>query len=121
MSKRVLVVDDSGTMRKIISRSLHAVGFTEVVEAADGSEGIAAFRNGGFELVITDWNMPNKTGVEMTREIRATGSKAPIVMVTTEGDKSHVLEAIQAGVSDYLVKPFTAELLRDKLVKFAVL
>jgi two-component system chemotaxis response regulator CheY len=118
MSK-VLVVDDSGTMRKIIIRSLLAEGFTDVVEAADGNEGLAAFQAGQFDLVMTDWNMPNKSGIELTREIRALGSAVPIYMITTEGEKSRVLEAIQAGISDFLVKPFTAENLREKLQKYA--
>jgi two-component system chemotaxis response regulator CheY len=120
MSNKVLVVDDSGTMRKIIIRSLNAHGFTDVVEAADGIEGWAAFQQQAFRLVMTDWNMPNKSGIELTREIRATGSKVPIVMVTTEGEKGRVLEAIQAGITDYLIKPFTADALREKLQKFAV-
>lgn len=119
MSNKVLVVDDSGTMRKIIIRSLNAAGFTDIVEAADGNEGMAAFQAGSFDLVMTDWNMPNKTGIELTREIRATGSQVPIYMITTEGEKSRVLEAIQAGISDFLVKPFTADNLREKLQKYA--
>ena len=118
MSNKVLVVDDSGTMRKIISRALNSVGYTEVVEAGDGVEGIKAFEAEPFKLVMTDWNMPNKSGLELTSEIRATGSTVPIFMVTTEAEKSRVVEAIQAGVSDYLVKPFTADTLREKLGKF---
>lgn len=120
MSNKVLVVDDSGTMRKIIARSLNSAGFNEVVEAADGVEGMAAFQQQPFHLVMTDWNMPNKSGLELTREIRASGSKVPIFMVTTEGERSRVVEAIQAGITDYLVKPFTADALREKLGKFAV-
>jgi two-component system chemotaxis response regulator CheY len=118
MSK-VLVVDDSGTMRKIITRALNSVGITDVVEAGDGHEGLSAFNSHEFSLVMTDWNMPNKSGVELTRDIRATGSKIPIFMVTTEGEKGRVLEAIQAGVTDYLVKPFTSDNLRDKLAKYS--
>ena len=120
MSNKVLVVDDSGTMRKIIIRSLNAVGFTEIVEAADGADALAAFQKHEFRLVMTDWNMPNKSGLELTREIRATGSKVPIYMVTTEGEKGRVLEAIQAGITDYLVKPFSTDALLEKLNKFAV-
>ena len=120
MGGKVLVVDDSATMRKIISRALHAVGFPDIVEAADGNEGLAAFQEGPFQLVMTDWNMPNKSGIELARDIRATGSKVPIFMVTTEGEKTRVLEAIKAGVTDYLVKPFTADMLQEKLNKFAV-
>lgn len=119
MSNKVLVVDDSGTMRKIIIRSLNVVGWTEIVEACDGNEGLAAFQSEPFRLVMTDWNMPNKSGIELTREIRASGSKVPIFMVTTEGEKGRVLEAIQAGITDYLVKPFSADMLREKLSKFA--
>ena len=118
MSQKVLVVDDSGTMRKIISRSLQAAGFSDIVEAADGNEGLAAFQSGSFDLVMTDWNMPNKSGIEMVRDIRALGSAVPIYMITTEGEKSRVLEAIQAGITDYLIKPFTADTLRDKLLKY---
>lgn len=119
MSNKVLVVDDSGTMRKIISRSLQAAGFTDIVEAGDGNEGLAAFQADTFDLVMTDWNMPNKSGIELVRDIRATGSQVPIYMITTEGEKSRVLEAIQAGITDYLVKPFTADTLREKLMKYA--
>ena len=114
----VLVVDDSSTMRKIIVRSLQAVGIPSTVEAGDGVEGLARFRSGEFQLVMTDWNMPNKTGIELARDIRALGSTVPIIMVTTEAEKARVLEAIQAGVNDYLVKPFTSDVLRQKLERF---
>lgn len=107
-------------MRKIIIRSLNAIGVTDIVEAADGNQGLAAFQQNCFTLVMTDWNMPNKSGLELTSDIRATGSTVPIVMVTTEGEKSRVLEAIRAGISDYLIKPFSADVLQEKLNKFAV-
>jgi two-component system chemotaxis response regulator CheY len=119
MSK-VLVVDDSGTMRKIIARALTSVGFTEIVEAADGNEGLTAFQQQAFDLVMTDWNMPVKSGIELTRDIRTLGSSVPIFMVTTEGEKGRVLEAIRAGITDYMTKPFTADALREKLDKYAV-
>lgn len=118
MSEKVLVVDDSGVMRKIIIRSLSAVGFNDVVEAADGVEGFKAFQENEFGLVLTDWNMPNRSGIELTRDIRATGSTVPIFMITTEGERSRVVEAIQAGVNDYLLKPFTPEQVREKLDKY---
>ena len=118
VSKKVLVVDDSGTMRKIIIRSLAASGFTDIVEAADGNEGLAAFKSAPVELVLTDWNMPVKSGVEMSRDIRALGSKVPIFMITTEAEKTRVIEALQAGITDYLVKPFTPDALRAKLEKY---
>jgi len=115
---KVLVADDSITMRKIIIRSLNAVGVTEIVEAGDGNEALAKFGTEPFDLVLTDWNMPNKSGLELVKDLRGQGAKQPILMVTTEAEKSRVLEAIQAGVSDYLVKPFTADVLREKLQKF---
>jgi two-component system chemotaxis response regulator CheY len=102
-------------MRKIIIRSLNAVGISSVVEAADGSQAVASFKPGTFDLVLTDWNMPGKSGLEVIKEIRAQDAKVPIIMITTEAEKGRVIQAIQAGVTDYLVKPFTAETLREKL------
>jgi two-component system chemotaxis response regulator CheY len=117
MSARVLVADDSSTMRKIIIRSLQAVGVGTTTEAQDGAEAVSLFKPGEFDLVLTDWNMPGKTGLEVVQEIRAQDAKVPIIMVTTEAEKGRVMQAIQAGVSDYLVKPFTADTLREKLQK----
>ncbi len=117
MSKRVLVADDSSTMRKIIIRSLQAVGVPGATEAADGTEAVAIFKPGEFDLVLTDWNMPGKSGLEVVQAIRAQDANIPIIMVTTEAEKGRVLQAIEAGVSDYLVKPFTADTLREKLEK----
>jgi two-component system chemotaxis response regulator CheY len=117
---RVLLADDSGTMRTIIRRSLETLGVSGAVEASDGQQAIELFKSGGgFDLVLTDWNMPGKSGMDLVREIRALDKKVPIVMVTTETEKARVLEAIGAGVSDYLVKPFTADVLRQKLERFA--
>jgi two-component system chemotaxis response regulator CheY len=118
---RVLLADDSGTMRAIIRRSLESLGVSGAVEAADGIQAVEIFKAGsGFDLVLTDWNMPGKSGVEVAREIRVLDKIVPIVIVTTEAEKSRVLEAIQAGVSDYLVKPFTTEVLRKKLERFTL-
>ena len=117
MNSRVLVADDSSTMRRIIIRSLSAVGSASAVEAANGQEAVDKFKPGDFDLVLTDWNMPHKNGLEVITEIRAMDADVPIIMVTTEAEKSRVLEAIQAGVSDYLVKPFTADMLKEKLKK----
>jgi two-component system chemotaxis response regulator CheY len=117
---RVLLADDSGTMRTIIRRSLESLGVIGAVEAADGLQAIQLFKAGGFDLVLTDWNMPGKTGIEVAREIRTINQTVPIVMITTEAEKARVVEAIQAGVSDYLVKPFTTEVLRQKLERFAL-
>lgn len=117
ISTRVLLADDSSTMRKIILRTLNAMGISGVVEASDGDEAIHHFYHHEFDLVITDWNMPGKSGLEVVAEIRAHNRQIPIIMVTTEAEKSRVLVAIQAGVSDYLVKPFTADMLQEKLAK----
>jgi two-component system chemotaxis response regulator CheY len=114
---KVLLADDSSTMRTIIRRSLEANGVTDYVEAADGDQAVAKFVPGEFDLVLTDWNMPGKSGLEVIEEIRKQDKSIPIIMVTTEGEKSRVMQAIQAGVSDYLVKPFTADTLKEKLKK----
>ena len=118
MSVKVLVVDDSGTMRKIIVRSLNALGVTDVLEAGDGSDGLELFKQHAFDMVLTDWNMPRMTGIEFLKAIRASGSQVPVILITTEADRGRVIEAVQAGVSDYLVKPFETEGLRTKLQKF---
>lgn len=115
---RVLLADDSATMRTIIRRSLESLGFTGTIEAADGIQAINQFKEGGVDLILTDWNMPGKSGLDVAREVRAIDKTVPIVMVTTEAEKPRVLEAIQAGVSDYLVKPFTADALKKKLERF---
>ena len=119
---KVLVADDSGVMRKIIIRSLAAVGITEVVEAADGAEGWEKLQDATqLTLVLTDWNMPNVTGLDFLRKIRESGSDLPVIMVTTEAEKAKVIEAIQAGVTDYLCKPFESDELREKLEKYLTL
>ena len=115
---KVLVADDSGVMRKIIIRSLNSVGITDIVEAANGQEAIDKFKETPVDLILTDWNMPEKSGLDVVVEIRATGSQVPIIMVTTEAQKGQVISAIQAGVNDYLTKPFEADDLRAKLDKF---
>jgi two-component system chemotaxis response regulator CheY len=113
---KVLLVDDSGVMRKIIARGLNSLWVDEVVEAADGVDALAKFGDGeGFDLIVTDWNMPNMNGLELIQKIRGDGHKLPIMMITTEAEKSQVLLAIQAGVNDYLVKPFDQEMLQMKL------
>jgi len=113
---KVLLVDDSGVMRKIIARGLNSLWVDEVVEAADGVEALEKFGDGvGFDLILTDWNMPNMNGLELIQSIRGAGHKHPIMMITTESEKSQVLLAIQAGVNDYLVKPFDQDMLQMKL------
>ena len=118
MCAKVLVADDSGTMRKILVRSLNALGVTDLVEAADGSAALESFKQQPFDLVLTDWNMPNMTGVELLKAIRATGSKVPVILITTEAEKTRVVEAVQAGASGYVIKPFETEGLRKTLERF---
>jgi len=115
---KVLVVDDSGIMRKIIIRSLNACGVSDICEAADGRQGLSKFQAESIDIVLTDWNMPEMSGLELLRAIRALGSQVPVIMITTEGEKQNVIEAIQAGVTDYLCKPFEQEDLRSKLDKY---
>ncbi len=117
MSHRVLVADDSGTMRKIIIRSLNAVNVTDIIEAGNGDEAWDLFQQNTVDIVLTDWNMPGKTGLELLKCIREVNKEVPVILITTEAEKSRVLQAIQAGVSDYLVKPFEADALRAKLGK----
>ena len=113
---KALLVDDSGVMRKIIARSLNSLWVDEIVEAGDGVEALQAFGDGtGFDLVLTDWNMPRMNGLELVQAIRGAGHRVPIMMITTETEKEQVLKAIQAGVNDYLVKPFDQEMLSMKL------
>lgn len=116
---KVLVVDDSGVMRKIVIRALNGIGVENTLEAGDGREGWEVFQAEKPDLVLTDWNMPEMNGLEFLQTIRKSGSKVPVVMITTESEKSRVIEAIQAGVNDYLCKPFEQETLREKMKRFA--
>jgi two-component system, chemotaxis family, chemotaxis protein CheY len=117
MATTVLVADDSRVMRRIIIRALNDIGLNDVVEANDGDEALVAFSKHECMLVLTDWNMPNRNGLEVIQGIRATGSPVPIIMITTESEKARVFTAIEAGVTDYLIKPFDAETLRGKVEK----
>ncbi len=112
---RILVVDDSITMRRIIVNNLNSAGYDDVVEAGNGVEAMAAMN--GVELVLTDWNMPVMDGLSLVKEIRAnpTFGSVPIVMITTEGAKTEVLEALKSGVNDYVVKPFSKSILLEKV------
>ncbi|MDA1050178.1 MAG: response regulator [Planctomycetota bacterium] len=114
---RALVVDDSGPMRAIVIRNLRTVGIEEIVQAADGAEALKLFRTSVFDVVITDFNMPQMNGLELVKKLRASGSEVPILMLTTEAERSTVLAAIQAGVTGYLIKPFDSSLLQKKLEK----
>jgi len=112
---RALVVDDSAVMRKILINMLSRVGITEVMEAADGVEAVKAVDAGDYALVLMDWNMPNMLGIDAVRAIRANGKRMPIVMVTTEAEKSRVIDAIKAGATNYVIKPFEQAVIISKL------
>ncbi len=114
---RFLVVDDSPTMRRIVANALREIGYTDVVEAEDGSDAVAKLDANPIEFVITDWNMPNLNGLELTQYIRQhpRHGHLPILMITTRGMKEDVVAAMQARVNNYVVKPFTPDVLREKI------
>lgn len=116
---KILVVDDFPTMRRIIRNLLKDLGYENVDEAEDGAMGLEKLRNGNFDFVVSDWNMPNLDGLEMLKQIRAdaTLSTMPVLMVTAEAKKENIIAAAQAGASGYVVKPFTAATLEEKLNK----
>ncbi|HYW78425.1 MAG TPA: response regulator [Thermoguttaceae bacterium] len=119
MSTRVLVADDSKLIRTMISDTVRDFGIQEIVEAVDGQEAVAAFQQNGFDLVILDWQMPGVCGLEVIETIRATGSQVPIIMVTATGTQSeHVVDAVEAGATDYLLKPFAPSALREKISRY---
>ena len=103
---KALVVDDSSVMRKILIGALGHAGISEVGEAADGEEAVAKVEKEDFNLVLMDWNMPRMTGIDALKAMRAAGKKVPIIMVTTEAEKSRILDAIKSGASNYVIKPF---------------
>lgn len=114
---RILLVDDSKTMRNIQKKVLSALGEVEFLEAGDGLEALTVIAStpAGFDLILIDWNMPNMDGLTLITRIREKDKKTPLVMATTEAEKSRVLEAIRAGVNNYVVKPFTPEGLMEKI------
>lgn len=116
---KFLVVDDFATMRRIVRNLLKEIGFNDVQEAEDGVIALKKLREGQFDFVVSDWNMPNMTGIDLLRAIRADASlkHLPVLMVTAEAKRENIIEAAQAGASGYVVKPFTAETLTQKLNK----
>lgn len=115
---KLLVVDDSSTMRRIIKNTLARLGHKDVLEGADGVEGWNALNeNPDIDMLITDWNMPEMNGLELVKKVRADSrfTDLPIIMVTTEGGKAEVITALKAGVNNYIVKPFTPQVLKEKL------
>ena len=113
---KFLVVDDSATMRRIVINSLQRIGFNETVEAVDGLDALQRF-DASVGFIITDWNMPNMSGIEFTRALRARpdGAAVPLLMVTTRSVREDIVAAVEAGVNNYLVKPFTPQVLKDKI------
>jgi two-component system, chemotaxis family, chemotaxis protein CheY len=114
---KVLIVDDFATMRKIVRNILKQIGFEDITEAEDGNAALQVMKTEAVGLVVTDWNMPNMTGLDLLRTIRQDPKlgQTPVLMVTAEGLKENVLEAVKAGVNNYVVKPFTAEVLQEKI------
>ena len=114
---KVLVVDDFATMRKIVRNILKQIGFEDITEAEDGSVALRLIKSESVGLVVSDWNMPNMSGLDLLKEIRKNPQTAslPVLMVTAEGLKENVMEAVKAGVNNYVVKPFTAEVLQEKI------
>ncbi|MCC6243376.1 MAG: response regulator [Gemmatimonadaceae bacterium] len=113
---KFLVVDDSATMRRIVINSLQRIGFSDTVEAGDGQEALTKF-DSSVNFVITDWNMPNMSGTEFTKALRqrADGAQVPVLMVTARSVKEDILTAMEAGVNNYIVKPFTPQVLKEKI------
>lgn len=115
---KILVVDDSSTMRRIIKNTLNHLGYTNLLEAEDGVQAWDLMtQNTDINVLITDWNMPNMNGLELVKKVRGEEKYAdiPIIMVTTEGGKTEVITALKAGVNNYIVKPFTPQVLKEKL------
>ena len=114
---RFLIVDDSSTMRRIIINTLTKLGYEAFLEAGNGREGLDRLGGGQVDLVITDWNMPEMNGIDFVRNLRSTpqGKSVPVLMVTTNAANADVAEALKAGVNNYVVKPFTADTLKEKI------
>lgn len=116
---KILIVDDFSTMRRIIKNLLRDLGFTNTHEADDGTTALPILRNGNFDFLISDWNMPGMTGIDLLKAVRAdpTLASLPVLMVTAESKREQIIAAAQAGVNGYVVKPFTAAILEEKIKK----
>ncbi len=116
---KVLIVDDFATMRKVIRNLLKQVGYEDIVEAEDGVMALKALKSQKIDVIVSDWNMPNMTGFELLKAVRADPdlAKTPFLMVTAEALQDNVVAAVKAGVNNYIVKPFTAEVLNEKIKK----
>jgi two-component system chemotaxis response regulator CheY len=118
-SVKVLVVDDFTPMRRIIKRALKQIGFTKIIEAEDGSEALREVKREDIGLILSNWNMPKMTGIDLLKAVRGNQNfrAIPFIMVTAVEEKPKVLETVQAGVSNYIIKPFTREVLEEKIRK----
>ncbi|MBR9911648.1 MAG: chemotaxis protein CheY [Gammaproteobacteria bacterium] len=116
---KILVVDDFATMRRIIKNLLRDLGFTNIQEADDGATALPMLKSNDFDFLVTDWNMPAMSGIELLKAVRADQrlSGLPVLMVTAEAKRDQIIEAAQAGVNGYVVKPFTAAVLKEKIDK----
>jgi two-component system, chemotaxis family, chemotaxis protein CheY len=114
---KIMVVDDFSTMRRIVKNVLKQLGYENIEEAEDGTQALAKLKTGGFNFMVSDWNMPNMDGLELLKTVRKDPDLKglPILMVTAEAEKDKVVTAIQAGVNNYVVKPFTAEIFKEKM------
>jgi two-component system, chemotaxis family, chemotaxis protein CheY len=113
---KILVVDDSATMRRIVLRTLQSMGYSDFAEAENGQVALNLVEKGGIDLVITDWNMPVMSGLEFVTALRETWADLPILMVTTNASNQDVILALKAGVNNYVVKPFTPDTLAEKVL-----
>ncbi len=116
---KILVVDDFSTMRRIVKNLLRDLGFTNTVEADDGKTALPILESGGIDFLVTDWNMPGMTGIDLLKAVRANPELAsmPVLMVTAEAKREQIVMAAQAGVNGYIIKPFTAATLKEKIDK----
>ena len=114
---RFLIVDDSSTMRRIIINTLNKLGYADVIEAGNGREGVDKLSASPVDVIVTDWNMPEMSGIDFIRHVRATPSTkdVPVLMVTTNAAKDDIVEALKVGVNSYVVKPFTPDTMKEKI------
>ena len=119
LTMKVLIVDDFATMRRILKNILKQIGFTNIIEADDGKSALKALKDEKFDLILCDWNMPEMPGIDLLNNLKADDQlkDTPFVMVTAEAQKDNILMAVKAGVNSYVVKPFTAETIEQKLKK----
>ena len=119
LNMKVLIVDDFATMRRILKNIMKQIGFSDITEADNGKNALKVLKSDKIDLVLCDWNMPEMAGIDVLNTVRADSDlkDTPFIMVTAEAQKENILEAVKAGVSSYIVKPFTAETVEEKLQK----